>query len=683
MNTKGLTLLTLLLCLYLQSNAQFHAQRSIHLKANSNWFFGFFGFDMKQTPPGLSETIKFLQTVGATFEVRYNKEKGIRAQNMIPVSHPETGAFRFLTSGNALYDRNIDLMPNGNLDVSYKSDEKNVIIAPFIKDPDKYYIFTFSSTNELNYSVVDMRLNNGLGDVVPQLKEILVHKPEFADPGTTFVDVVPGNNCDLWLVTVESDLDIGTEYTLLAYHITASGIDTTPVVARYHKESIWDLFWDFKMSPDRESLAFISLNYKDHLPGSRVNFLRFNPDNGAITDNGAYPSIPLTETDNRDMHGNFTPDNSAYIVYTNEYANGNATFYKYELADNMRQSSFTYAFPYLQYDWYKYSIYTPPIIYLKPYSDKLYFNIPEYFTKPDPYDDMEHKLKYVFHYTCIKMSAIKPAGGNWQQVAFEPEINMTRTCRLYTNSDVVYPYLEMDTIPSVYFDTVFCHEPNVTFASITAKARPGYTGYVWNDGTTGDQRQINAPGKYWVYYKGGCSNIRVDSFLYRFRAPVVVLPPDTVVCDQRFPLTVKPKEAGNYRWEDNSTIPERNIYAPGTYWVTFEAEGCTQYDTLQIGSEHCPCNISVPNAFSPNNDGLNDYFKPTIALGCVPAQYSLRIYNRWGQLVYKSNNEFDQGWDGTYNGVPADMGSYFYELRFKTDARQEGYYKKGEVVLIR
>ncbi|PSK86569.1 hypothetical protein B0I18_1201, partial [Taibaiella chishuiensis] len=490
-NKKGIIALLLCLCLNLPGNAQFHAQRSIHLKANSNWFTGFYSLDLKTAPPGVTETDKFLgmlrsNGLESSYTIEYNEQKGRRHANIIPVSHPQTGALRFIVVPNQIFDRNIDPMPNGDWDFNlfYTSNGKKRIVAPFIHDPDKYYAFALSQTLGLTYSVVDMQLNNGLGDVAPGLKNVPVRKPEFLDTDAEFIDIVPGNNCDLWLLMTESDQE-SNSYTLSAYNITASGIDTTPVIAYYERKTMWDMLWDFKVSPDRESIAYISLNVVDYLPGSHLNFLRFNPDNGAITDNGAYPSVPLTETDNRDMHGNFTPDNSAFIIYTNEYANGNAIFYKYELADNMRKSSFTYAFPYPQYDWYKYSIYTPPIISLKPHGDKLYFNIPEYYTKPD-LNDMEHKLKYVFHYTCIKMSAIKPAGGNWQQVAFDPQIDLWRNCRLYTNSDVVYPYVDQDTLPSIYFDTVFCREPNMTFASITAKARPGYTGYVWNDGTTGD-----------------------------------------------------------------------------------------------------------------------------------------------------------------------------------------------------
>ncbi|PSK90168.1 gliding motility-associated C-terminal domain-containing protein [Taibaiella chishuiensis] len=677
---KGLALLLLLLAPGLQSRAQFHAQRSIHLNANSNWFFGEMGLNLKTTPATVTRTEKFLETMGGRFKIEYERQKGYRFENMIPVSHPETGALRFIAIPYWLYDRDLEPMPNGNLDVFANGYAKYMIVAPFIRDPDRYYVFSITGALDLAYSVVDMKLNNGRGDVVPGLKNILIRNSAFIDEYMELVDVVPGNNCDLWLITTTGDIG-NTPYTLSAYHITASGVDTTPVISYHEKATMWDMLWDFKVSPNRESLAFIALNYIDYYPRPQVHFFKFDPDNGVITE-GAYPPVLLSETEQKDIHGCFTPDNTAYIVYKQDNSGDNIVFHKYELNENMRHTSSLFPVTYPVYNRLKHSVYTPPIIFLKPHGNKIYFNIPEAYSKPDPHD-LEMRYKLIGQITCTKLGVIGPSGNDWQQVAFDPAKPLSESCRLYTNNDVVYPYLEMDTIPSVYFDTVFCREADMQLGTTTLKARPGFSGYIWNDGTTGDRRQISTPGKYWVYYKGGCNNIRVDTFIYRFRSPIAVLPPDTVICDQRFPVTIQPKEAGNYLWEDQSIIPERNIYGPGTYSVTFEAEGCPQHDTIRIGGEHCPCNISVPNAFSPNNDGLNDYFKPTIALGCVPAQYSLLIYNRWGQMIYKSNNEFDRGWDGTYNGAPADMGNYFYELRFKTDARPEPYYHKGALVLIR
>jgi len=91
-------------------------------------------------------------------------------------------------------------------------------------------------------------------------------------------------------------------------------------------------------------------------------------------------------------------------------------------------------------------------------------------------------------------------------------------------------------------------------------------------------------------------------------------------------------------------------------------------------------NEFVPNAFTPNNDGRNDIFR----IGNVKYDklVDFSIYNRWGQLVYHNEYEPTEGWDGKFNGVPQDMGTYYYNIIL---TRPDGTTKnfKGEVILIR
>ncbi len=567
------------------------------------------------------------------------------------------GNLLFYTDGTRVLDRQHNLMPNGNNLVPTpfnaltaftptSSTAQGALIVPVPGSSTRYYIFSLTSFEsdtinhfcKLYYSIVDMSLNNGFGDVVTGQKALA-----FDSVLTERMTAVPGTCKNIWLLTVAQNM------TVKAYEINASGINPVPVLspiatlANLSSFNTPAIAGAIVASPDHSKIA---ITREEQTPTSLayagLALFDFDRANGTLSNerqlNPAGAGYGVC----------FSPDNTK--LYFGQYGAG---IHQFNLSAGTLAAiigSKTYVMPGSGH------------LKLAP-NGRIY---------------CQGSMFDLGLFAATSLSAINQP--NQAGLACMPMVNAL-TLFPGTGMSIGLPNVIAVTTSDTLFSSRKVSECGVALR-LAATDTTG-TGYVWNDGTTGDQRQINAPGKYWVYYKGGCSNIRVDSFLYRFRAPVVVLPPDTVVCDQRFPLTVKPKEAGNYRWEDNSTIPERNIYAPGTYWVTFEAEGCTQYDTLTVGSEHCPCNISVPNAFSPNNDGLNDYFKPTIALGCVPAQYSLRIFNRWGQLVYKSNNEFDQGWDGTYNGVPADMGSYFYELRFKTDARQEGYYKKGEVVLIR
>lgn len=90
--------------------------------------------------------------------------------------------------------------------------------------------------------------------------------------------------------------------------------------------------------------------------------------------------------------------------------------------------------------------------------------------------------------------------------------------------------------------------------------------------------------------------------------------------------------------------------------------------------------VNIPTAFTPNGDGRNDVFRVANPKFYKVVDFS--VYNRWGALVYHNANDITNGWDGTYNGQPQDLGVYFYVVVL---AQPDGVLKthKGEVTLIR
>ena len=94
--------------------------------------------------------------------------------------------------------------------------------------------------------------------------------------------------------------------------------------------------------------------------------------------------------------------------------------------------------------------------------------------------------------------------------------------------------------------------------------------------------------------------------------------------------------------------------------------------------EQC-CNFAFPNAFTPNNDGINDQFR-IVTYGNMK-YYSFSIYNRYGQRVFWSGDA-KRGWDGTFGGEPCDPGVYFYYLDAEclTGPTQQ---QKGDITLVR
>lgn len=92
------------------------------------------------------------------------------------------------------------------------------------------------------------------------------------------------------------------------------------------------------------------------------------------------------------------------------------------------------------------------------------------------------------------------------------------------------------------------------------------------------------------------------------------------------------------------------------------------------------CFIAVPSAFTPNNDGLNDYFGPHNAIKADHLDF--KVFNRWGQLVFHSQ-DWTQKWDGKLNGVLQPTGSYVWMLSYTNRDTHQPVFQRGVVTLIR
>jgi large repetitive protein len=91
----------------------------------------------------------------------------------------------------------------------------------------------------------------------------------------------------------------------------------------------------------------------------------------------------------------------------------------------------------------------------------------------------------------------------------------------------------------------------------------------------------------------------------------------------------------------------------------------------------------MPNAFTPNGDGLNDTFGPIPRYDYVN-RYYMSIFNRWGQMIYETS-DINRGWDGTYQGSPVMMGTYVYRIVYEEFGQlpMESNVVEGTVMLIR
>ncbi|NCU05814.1 MAG: gliding motility-associated C-terminal domain-containing protein, partial [Chitinophagaceae bacterium] len=141
-------------------------------------------------------------------------------------------------------------------------------------------------------------------------------------------------------------------------------------------------------------------------------------------------------------------------------------------------------------------------------------------------------------------------------------------------------------------------------------------------------------------------------------------------------IVLYPGVYASYLWQDNSTNDRFTVRQTGNYSVTVTNACGSVTDDVTIRSVDCV--ILFPNAFTPNGDGRNDQFKILNAFNLQ--DYTLTIFNRWGEQVY-STNDFRNGWNGEHKGRPQDPGTFVYHCSYKKD--NIPVTTKGSFILIR
>ncbi len=135
-----------------------------------------------------------------------------------------------------------------------------------------------------------------------------------------------------------------------------------------------------------------------------------------------------------------------------------------------------------------------------------------------------------------------------------------------------------------------------------------------------------------------------------------------------------------YIWSTGDVTLKISNLPEGAYtlYVT-DSKGCKDTALAQVGSRGC-CQVHVPNAFTPNNDETNDWFR-VLNYGRV-YEFEMMVYNRLGQQVFASVDP-EKGWDGRFLGQPAEIGTYYYMIRYRCEIDHQKKLMKGDVILIR
>ena len=144
----------------------------------------------------------------------------------------------------------------------------------------------------------------------------------------------------------------------------------------------------------------------------------------------------------------------------------------------------------------------------------------------------------------------------------------------------------------------------------------------------------------------------------------------------------------NYSWFNSLGAPQNTNISPSQSTVYFlqgtDINGCSNSDKIVIIVESCETLLPIepiviiPSVFTPNIDGYNDLFNIS-GVGITAIYY--KIYNRWGEMIFETN-QLNQGWNGrTTSGIEVPEGTYFYIATVTTINGEESHH--GSITLIR
>lgn len=214
-------------------------------------------------------------------------------------------------------------------------------------------------------------------------------------------------------------------------------------------------------------------------------------------------------------------------------------------------------------------------------------------------------------------------------------------------------------------------------------------GYLWHDGKTTPQYQASKSERISVQVIYPTKNC-VATGSMNFKALGDDYKPtafDTTLCqNEKTTFTAGTGLVGEtITWQNGSKDRKMAAHTEGVYLAQIKNKCTAWTDTFRLHINHCSFEAYVPNAFSPNGDGINDDFRPFFKTDFIKIDnYDFKIFNRWGSLVFNSQNH-NEGWDGTFRGDPCEMGVYIWTLKVRVLLNGKEQIKEisGDVAIMR
>jgi gliding motility-associated-like protein len=217
---------------------------------------------------------------------------------------------------------------------------------------------------------------------------------------------------------------------------------------------------------------------------------------------------------------------------------------------------------------------------------------------------------------------------------------------------------------------ILCKNGNILFDS-----KFYYSNYLWSTKDTTSALNVTKPGIYTV-------EAFIDGLTFADTVNVIpekdykALPAETTLCRFGTPVKLTVTVDAQYLWSTGETTPTIAASKAGIYAVTITTPQCKLYSECNVVTLGCFCQYYAPNIFTPNNDGINDNFRPEFKCKVVkPKEYRFSIFNRYGQEVFRTENP-NEAWDGTWNGQKLNPDVYVWIVDFDTYIDDKFEYRK-------
>ena len=614
------------------------------------------------------------------------------------------GCLLFYTDGITIWNKNHQIMTNGSGLLGHSSSTQSGVIVPKPGSNSIYFVFTVNEVARMegiNYSIVDMSLSGGLGEVTIKNFQLITPALE------KLTAVKHANQTDIWVIVHEFPGD-----AFYSYLVTSLGIIASPVIshsgvpvsqAQYCRGYM-------KASPDGRHLAVA------HSWSTNAELFNFDNATGMVSNPVTFAGFNFEA-----QYGiEFSP--SSQLLYIGEWYSG-TSIYQYDLnAANIAASRIVIGTDsgasigalqlgpdgriYVAVDGRHYLglIKYPDILgigcsfaltsinlgaklsglglptFNQSYFASAYFlydhlcygDLTQFNSLSKNYDslhwDFGDTLSGVSNFSDSANPAHKYSRkGNYSVKLF---VYTKGKQAIYSKSiEIIKPEIDLGK------DTFICPGDVVKLEAVFPDAT-----FKWQDGSTNSTFEATTIGTYWVLATHKCGIVKDTIKVFYKPLPKLDLGNDTIICEGTVLVLNAYTKNASYFWQDSTTKATYNVTDPRLYKVTINIDGCTLMDSIEIGSEKCDANLIIPNVFTPNNDQKNDYFEPVI-IERVSMLHTW-IYDRWGLLVYKSEN-LRIDWDGHLsNGQPALDGTYYWIIEF-TDIKNYRQTKAGTVTVFR